>query len=169
MLASNTINLTVGISLSLFLLICITGTDCAPPTSASSNIANNNKPRTINRQQQNNGSNFNRFLSSGILSNLFRRQTGSASSDSNDSEGGSDEAGLTQPEIDAQKFMDSLPNVGNNNNNNNNGPSTFRERVSDTFGVLREGVNNQFRFMRENLQDTVEDLRETWTSPNANE
>lgn len=129
--------------------------NCAPSRGNSNN--NDNK----------NSDGFMR--SGGILGGLFRRQTNSGSpattttttESSNESE---TEDPQTQTELDAQKFMDSLPN--GNANNSNNGPTTFRERVSDTFGVLRDGVSNHWKSVRDNFSDTVEDLRDTWTSSN---
>lgn len=105
----------------------------------------------------------NRLIKPGLLGNLFRRHTpasgsAGAGSGSASSEPADSEEPATQTELDAQKFMDSLPNAGASG-----GPTTFRERVSDTFGVLREGVSNQFRALRDNWSDTVEDLRDTWT------
>lgn len=144
---------TTTILLSLF--VSFDSVDCAPSTSGG-----NNKNSNSNSNNSNNKS-----TRTGILSQLFRRQTssGSNSDESNGSSSDSNDEPQTQTELDAQKFMDSLPNVGANNN----APSTFRERMSDTFGLLREGVNNHFRSFRENWSDTLEDLRDTWSSSNS--
>lgn len=140
----NKLILVLG-ALCLLLVISISSNpvSCAP-TSNNGNNNQNSRPS--------------------LLSNLFRRQTGSSSSSSSSNENSNSEPESddpqTQTELEAQKFMDSLPG----SNSNNSGPSSFRERVSDTFGVLRDGVSNHFRSMRDNFSDTVEDLRDTWSS-----
>lgn len=166
---SSQTNLLSILILSTILSLYINGkdVDCAP---TSNNNGNNNK-----NGSGNNNSILN--LRSGFLSNLFRRQTNSGNSasastppsittttESSNNESETDDP-QTQTELEAQKFMDSLPNVGSNNS----GPTTFRERVSDTFGLLREGMSNHFRSVRENFSDTVEDLRDTWSNSNSNE
>lgn len=161
--------LLLGLSVILLLFIQAPSTSvhCAP-TSSSNN-------------------NGNRFMRSGLLSNLFRRQTNSNKNNNSDSssaastssessttassndQGESMDEPPSQTEVEAQKFMDSLPIIGgSNSNSNNNEPTTFRERVSDTFGLLRTGVNNHFRSMRENFSETVEDLRDTWSNNSNN-
>lgn len=157
-----------GLLWATVLLHCIDNTpirvgECAPSSSGGSNKSASN-----------------RLIGAGLLSNLFRRQTGSSSSSSS-SDGDSSSAASaatttttesstetesndpqTQTELDAQKFIDSLtPNAGNSNES---GPTTFRERVNESFGLLRDGVSNQFRSLRENFSETVEDLRDTWSS-----
>lgn len=91
-------------AIAMLLLVAVlycskTTVDCAPTSSSNSN---------------------NRLLGAGLLSNLFRRQTGSSGSESSststtesstESTTESDtEDPQTQTELDAQKFMDSLPN-----------------------------------------------------------
>lgn len=158
MSASNQ-NRQLAVSLALVsivvLYLFVQAINCAP------NNSNNNK------DNNNSGS---RLLRPGLLSNLFRRQTSTSnssnsnkdssqsSSSSNDSSSSDSDDPGTQTELDAQKFMDSLPNSGSNS-----GPTSFRERVSESWGVLREGVSSQFRSLRDNWSDTVEDLRDTWT------
>lgn len=151
--------------------LSVQGIECAP------NGGNNGANR--NNNNENNNANSNRLLRPGLLSQLFRRQTSNskpnsnsssnsgrdndnaaaASNDSPISSADSDADPGTQTELDAQKFMDSLPGAGNTNS----GPSSFRERVSESWGVLRDGVSNQFKSLRENWSETVEDLRDTWT------
>lgn len=138
------------------------------------NERNVNCAPTSNNNNNKNGNNNRLSLRSGFLSNLFRRQTNSASASastppSTTTESSTNETETddpqTQTELEAQKFMDSLPNVGPTNS----APTTFRERMSDTFGLLREGMSNHFRSVRENFSDTVEDLRDTWSNSNSNE
>lgn len=135
------------------LIVSLNSVDCAPASNSNNKNGNNKTPRPS------------------LLSQLFRRQTsssssnennGSSSSPSSSSSSSDNDEQLTQTELDAQKFMDSLPNVGPPA-----GPSTFRERMSDTFGLLRDGVNNHFRSFRENWSDTMEDLRDTWSNSNS--
>lgn len=80
--------------------------ECAPNNNGNSNNKNNN----------NNGNNRD-TRNGGLFSSLFRRQTGSSnsdsSSDSNSNSESTTEADLedpqTQTELEAQKFVDSLP------------------------------------------------------------
>lgn len=175
MQAANSTKLTVCFCLASALLVVIylSTIDCAP--NGNSNGNGNNSGSNGNKNNGGRGL----IRSGGLLSNLFRRQTTTSSSNSNNeqtttaasatsaspSAGGSDGTGVdfddaqTQTEMDAQKLLDSLPNA-----NSNSGPSTFRERVSESFGVLREGVSNQFRALRDSWSDTVDDLRDTWSS-----
>ena len=121
-------------------------------TSSNNKNINNN-----NNNKDNDGSSSND--SSETVDPLTGGRTSSSSSSSSSSK---DTEGMTPTEIEAQRFMDSLPNT--NGNSQKDPPSSFRERVSESFGLLRDGVSNQFRSMRENWSDTVEDLRDTWTS-----
>lgn len=85
--------------------------DCAPTTNSNSGNANGNV--------KSNNSN-NRLLRNGLFSNLFRRQNNSngnklaeaaseTTTTTSSSNNESDDV-QTQTELDAQKFMDSLPN-----------------------------------------------------------
>lgn len=138
--------------------------DCASTGLNTNRNGNNN-----NSNNNNSNGNNNRLLRPGnLLSNLFRRQVSSANKDADNAAASSNDSPAsastesddpaTQTEMDAQKFMDSLPGA-----NSNNGPSSFRERVSESWGVLRDGVSNQFKSLRDNWSETVEDLRDTWT------
>jgi len=171
--------LVVGAILIITIFISVISVNGAPSSNGiigSSAVAGNSD------SQQGKNTRSNSFLRSGLLSNLFRRQIGtnnnnkkvnqrgknndnsndmiSSASESNDQQN----EGLTPTELDAQKFMDNLPDPNGNNNQNSNTPTSFRERVSESFGVLRDGVSNQFKAIRENWVDTVEDLKDTWSS-----
>lgn len=88
---------------SIFILYIIPrNIDCAP-TKNNGNNNNGNKNTTPNR-----------IIRPGLLSNLFRRQT-STNNEGNSNVNSSNENDIEDPqsqtELDAQKFMDSLPNA----------------------------------------------------------
>jgi len=95
-------------NLALFLLISglliFLNIECAPALSSKgSNMKNNNG----------NG-NGNRLVRTGLLSNLFRRQINSSSGEASTTESSNSidtDEPQTQTEADAQKFIESLPNV----------------------------------------------------------
>lgn len=163
----------ISLAISLVVIMClISAIQCAPSTSSPTTPSTSSSKSTASNRP-------NLLLRNGLFSNLFRRQTSSANSSNNENKENTignnndsdsneitpsspDGDGMTPTEIEAQKFMDNLPNP--NGSSNNSGPTSFRERVSESFGVLRDGVSNQFRSLRENWSDTVEDLRDTWSS-----
>lgn len=99
--AKNSIVLLLVATILVATLFSTPEVDCAPSSTGTSSSNNNN----------NNNNNRSR---GGLLSSLFRRQTGSSSSDTSttsSNESAEIDDPQTQTELDAQKFMDSLPNV----------------------------------------------------------
>lgn len=133
----------------------------AAPTKSNSNIDDNNinqYQRQSTQANKNNNNNNNNQRSRFALFNLFRR---GSSQDEKTAAEKEEEENMSGPEKEAMKFLESIPNVSGNSNKE---PTTFRERLGDTFGLLREGVGNQFRSWRENFSETVDDIRDTWSS-----
>lgn len=101
-------------SATLFLGIFVISTLLIHFSTSPAECAPNNKGNDKNKNNNNNNNGNNRNTrNGGLFSSLFRRQTGSSNTDSNSNSESSTEADLedpqTQTELEAQKFVDSLP------------------------------------------------------------
>lgn len=118
-----TLSLSVVLALLLIQVMNFDEANCAP--NGMNGINNNNN---FNRETAQSGTNKNTPNKPiNFLRGLFRRQTSSSSTSSTSSDGGKQNAGAAnniesesddvqnQTEMDAQKFMDSLPNVVSRN------------------------------------------------------